>query len=83
MKLHPEVAFYVATDSEEDKTRLKEQFKERIITSPYKADRSTSEGIIEAITEMYALKSTQKIYGSYRSSYSILAADLSNIPLII
>ena len=57
--------------------------QERIITSPYKADRSTSEGIIEAITEMYALKSTQKIYGSYRSSYSILAADLSNIPLII
>ncbi len=83
IKLHPKVAFYVATDSEEDKARLKEQFKERIITSPYKADRSTSEGIIEAITEMYALKSTQKIYGSYRSSYSILAADLSNIPLII
>lgn len=83
IRLHPEVTFYVATDSEEDKAKLKERFKERIITSPYKADRSTSEGIIEAITEMYALKSTRKIYGSYRSSYSILAADLSDIPLII
>ena len=52
IRLHPEVTFYVATDAEKDKAQLKKQCKERIITSPYKAERSMSEGIMEAITEM-------------------------------
>ena len=48
-----------------------------------KADRSTTEGIREGIADLWTLAHTRKIYGSFHSSFSELAAELGRIPLIV
>jgi hypothetical protein len=73
--------FYVASDSQEEKLKLKELFGDAVITSFKGVRRDTEEGIMDALTELYILSSTQKIYGSLHSTYSMLAAKLSNIPI--
>lgn len=83
ISLHPDVCFYVASDSKKEKQELQKRFGDRIITSLKEVRRDMHQGIVDAVIELYALAATQKIYGSYRSSYSILAAELSNIKLII
>ena len=71
--------FYLATDSEEEKRRLVELFGKHIQTSPYKANRNTTEGIQEGLVELYTLSRTQTIFGSSNSSYTEAAATLGNI----
>lgn len=71
--------FYLATDSEEEKQHFKETFGELIMTSPTKAVRSTTEGIKDAVVELYVLSRTNRIIGSAQSTYSIAAAEISGI----
>ena len=71
--------FYVATDSEEEKIRLKDIFGERILTLPRAADRNSIAGMQDALVELYVLSYTRKIMGSMQSSYSETAAQISNI----
>ena len=71
--------FYVATDSEEEKKRLKDIFGERILTLPRAADRNSIAGMQDALVELYVLSHTRKIMGSMQSSYSETAAQISNI----
>ncbi|MBQ8361810.1 MAG: glycosyl transferase [Bacteroidaceae bacterium] len=71
--------FYLATDSEEEKQHFKETFGDLITTSPTKAVRSTTEGIKDAVVELYVLSRTSRIIGSAQSTYSIAAAEISGI----
>lgn len=71
--------FYLATDSEEEKKRLKSIFGQRIITSPRAADRNSIMGMQDALAELYILSHTQQIIGSMQSSYSETAAQISGI----
>lgn len=77
---HPDTHFYLATDSEEEKRKMKYIFGERIITSHFKAERGSVEGMQHAVLEMYLLASTNKILGSAKSTYSVTAAKISDIP---
>lgn len=77
------VAIYLATDSEEVKREMKERYGDRIFCSGKKADRGSLEGIREGITDMYTLARTQKIYGSFQSSFSDMAAQIGGVPLEI
>ncbi|MEO0455788.1 MAG: hypothetical protein AAF152_04290 [Cyanobacteria bacterium P01_A01_bin.114] len=79
----PEAKFYVASDDLSVKQNLCEQFGKRIITSLEKTSRNTESGIQAAVVDLYALSKTQKIYGSYWSSYSIAAATLAGAELVI
>lgn len=72
---------FLASDSECVKALFRKKFNNRIITSPFKAQRGTREGMIWGGAEMFALSKTRKIYGSYYSSYSEAAAILGSIPL--
>ncbi len=74
---------YLATDSEEVKYSMKKRYGNRIISSDNVADRSTVNGIIDGITDMYTLACTTKIYGSFQSSFSEIASQIGNIPLEI
>lgn len=76
---HEETVFYLATDSEEDKKQLTEEFGERLLTSPHKADRGSVEGMQEALVELYIISRTKRILGSMQSSYSETAAQISGI----
>jgi len=79
VNLNPETMFYLATDSEQDKTELKEIFGDKIITSPRQADRGSLQGMQDALIEMYLLSRSTRIIGSFRSSYSETAAQISGI----
>lgn len=72
---------YLATDSEEVKQDMRARYGNRIICSEEKADRTSQSGIEEAIVELYALSRTQKIYGSFQSSFSEIASELGDVPL--
>lgn len=74
-----DATFYLATDSEEDKERLKKEFGERVITSACKADRNSVKGMQDALVELYILSHTNQIIGSMQSSYSETAAQISGI----
>lgn len=74
-----DVKFYVASDSKEEKEKLKGVFGDKIYCLDCVSNRNSLEGIIDAIIELYLLSSTKKIYGSFASTYSTLAANISNI----
>lgn len=78
---HDNLKIYFATDSEEVKREFKDKYGDIIITSPFRADRDSQEGIKEGVIEMFALSKTRKIYGSFNSSFSIMASKLGGIPL--
>lgn len=80
---HPDLCIYLATDSEEVKQTMRARYGERIVCAESKADRSTTEGIREGIADLWTLARTCKIYGSFHSSFSELAAELGDIPLQI
>lgn len=81
--LHADASFYLATDSESVKQQLQNRYGKRLLFSTEKADRGSITGIQGGIAEMYILARTQKIYGSFQSSFSELAAQLGDIPLTI
>jgi hypothetical protein len=71
----PQTLFYLATDSWEEEETLKKLFGSRIIANDDRnLDRNSSEGIIDALTDLVCLSETQKLYGSYWSSFSDTAA---------
>ncbi len=74
------VNFYLATDSEEDKRHLRERYGNRILTYNCPLTRGSLQGMQAAVVELWALSRTREIIGSHRSTYSQLAAELTNIP---
>lgn len=76
----PKVKFYVASDDSTEKRHLKEIFGERIVMQEnMELSRETEQGIIGAVTDLYALASTNKILASVGSSYSDVAAQIRGI----
>lgn len=75
--------FFLASDSEEEKKYFLTRFGDRIITSFFDTSRQSTEGIRNAVIDLYALSRTKMILGSYWSSFSDIAAAIGNIPLKI
>ncbi|MEM7063212.1 MAG: hypothetical protein AAF572_08605 [Cyanobacteria bacterium P01_B01_bin.77] len=75
--------FYLASDSLETKKTLVKRFGRRIISQLTSTSRNSEQGMQEAVIDLYTLSRTSKIYGSYWSSYSRVAADISNLELVI
>lgn len=75
--------FYLATDSEDVKRQLRDQFGKRILTAPFKAERGNRAGMENALVEMYLLASTSRIIGTAASTYSMTAATIGGIPIEI
>ena len=80
---HPDLKLFLATDDEATKAAMRERYAARVITSPAKATRDTTEGIQDALAEMLALSRTAKIYGSANSTFSQIAACWGGIPIDI
>ena len=79
----PLTNFFLATDSEKEKAILTKRFGNRIITSKDAANRNTTEGIQQAVVDLYALSRTNKILGSFYSSFSEIAAQIGSCGLNI
>ena len=71
---NPDTCIFLATDDEPTKKTLTAEFPGRILTSSKAAERGTVDGIQDALAEMYALASCERIYGSAGSSFSIIAS---------
>ena len=78
------VTFYLASDDKGTIEEMKKIFGERIFAmgdGEKSFDRDNDEGIIDAYAELLCLSHSQKIIGSFYSTYSRIAAMISDIPL--
>lgn len=73
-----DVCFFLASDSLAEKTRLKEMYGDRIITSFKETRRDCEDGIMDAFTEMNVLSRTRCLYAG-DSSFAYMASKLSGI----
>lgn len=71
--------FYLATDDESLKRTLVQQYSDRIITQRTNVRRDTLAGMEEAVVDLWCLAATQKLLGSYWSSFTDMAAELGGI----
>lgn len=72
---NPKAKFYLATDSKQDEERLISIFGDKIITNKNKEfSRRVGLGIEDALVDLICLSKTEKIFGSYWSSFSETAA---------
>lgn len=76
-----EVLMFLATDSQQVKAELNAKYPGHLIFNPAIASRETLEGIMDGLAEMYILARCKKIYGSYWSSYSEVAALIGDCHL--
>ncbi|MDO5446586.1 MAG: hypothetical protein Q4F34_02270 [Prevotellaceae bacterium] len=74
---------FLATDDESEKEEFRRLFGERLITSSDAASRNSIDGIRGGVAEMWSLSKAQQIYGSSRSTFSILASKIGAIPLTV
>lgn len=80
---HHNVYFFLATDDPEIERFLQKKYGNNVVTYSKTFGRDSSKGIIDAVVDLYLLSKTSKIYGSFWSSYSVIAAKLSGVPLEI
>ena len=73
--------FFVATDNPSMKTTLRSIFPDRVIDYPAKYGRNALRQIQDAVVDLYALGNTNKIIGTYKSTFSLQAALINNLPL--
>lgn len=73
--------FYVATDDGNVKRMLKKRYGQRIISPDLTLSRTTTEGMRDAVAELFCLGHTRRIIGSPLSTFTTDAAALYDIPL--
>ena len=83
LKTEPNALFYLASDDADTIAHFQERYGACILTRPKTFGRNSVQGIQDAIIEMWLLSKTKKIYGSFYSSYSGMAAKIGNIDLEI
>ena len=73
--------FFLATDAPGTEQFFKQQFGKAIIIRNKTFGRNSSQGIKDAVADLYLLARTHSLYASYQSSFSETAAAIGNIPL--
>jgi hypothetical protein len=76
MDKYPNGFFYLATDSEYIFKELRRKFGSRLFSHERLRNRTSEEGIKEAVVSLYTLAFCSSILGSYKSSFSLTAAKL-------
>lgn len=79
----PSTTFYIASDSPALKQELAARFPGSVILNIAVLERHSVEGMKDAVVDLWCLAATNRIVGSYFSSYSDIAAELGGIPLTI
>ncbi len=83
ISLNPDVNFFLSTDDPSVEQELKTLFGNKIICFEKTFSRETLIGIQHAMVDMYCLSKCKMIYGSYWSSFSGMAAQLTHVELEI
>lgn len=75
-----ETTFYLASDSDEEKRTLGQRFGDRLLMQDDQlGDRNSIEGMKRAVIDLYCLSNTNRILGSFYSTFSVVAAELKGI----
>ena len=76
--------FYIATDDRDELKNLEDRYGDRIISYREKTwGRDTPEAIKDALIDILCLSRCTKIIGSSGSGFSLVAAGMGDIELII
>jgi hypothetical protein len=78
-----DTVFILATDSDKEAERLREEFPGRVFMLALINDRGSVMGMKNAVLDFMGLASSQKIFGSYFSSFGVVAAAYGTVPLEI
>lgn len=80
----PDTMFYLATDDLSEEANLRRLFPGHILSNETRdLSRDSITGIKDALLDLMCLSMTDKIIGSYFSSFTDMAADLRGIPKIV
>lgn len=80
----PDAKFYIATDDIAEEERLRKEFGDAIISNTSKTlARDSVEGMHDALIDLFCLAKTNKIFGSFYSSFTDIAADMYGIEKIV
>ena len=74
--------FYIASDCLDTKKHLFNKYGRIVQTDLDPGNRTSLTGMYRGIVELYALSRTSKVYGSYKSSFSRTASEITGIELI-
>nr|MBQ8253561.1 hypothetical protein [Lachnospiraceae bacterium] len=81
---YPDTKFYLATDDMTEEETLRRRFPDRIISNETRdLSRDSVSGVKDALLDLMCLARTDKIIGSYFSSFTDIAADWNQIPKIV
>lgn len=84
LEANPSTHIYLATDDQYTKQLFAQRYgSQRITTAHNQASRNNTQGIEDAVVEMYALSRVNHIFGSAGSSFSTIAASLGDAPITI
>lgn len=78
---NPRQKFFLATDDVPTKIRLLSLFGDSLLTRQDIAVREAENGVRDAAVDLMLLASCSKLYGSYYSSFSEVAAAIGNVRL--
>ena len=73
--------FFLSTDDEATREYMLKRYGGRIITQKSLGNRYTLRGEVDAVVDLLLLSQTCKLYGSYWSSFSEVAATIGHVPL--
>ena len=80
----PDAKFYIATDDITEEERLRKEFGNAIVSNTSKTlARDSVEGMHDALIDLFCLSRTKKIFGSFYSSFTDIAADMRGIEKIV
>lgn len=84
IQVNPDVRFYLATDDDALRRDLFADYPDRLILRQERpVRRDTLEGVRDAVTDLWCLAATSRIYGSYWSSFTDMAAEIGRVPLTV
>jgi hypothetical protein len=82
LSVDPHASFFLATDNQSYQKRLVQKFgSDKILFHSKEFRRDITEGIKDAVVDLFCLSKTSKIYGSYYSSFSEVAGRIGQIPV--
>jgi hypothetical protein len=82
IKLNETATFFLSTDNEEYQKALSKKFgPDKIFFHEKEFRRDVTQGIKDAVIDLFCLSKTAKIYGSYYSSFSYVAGRIGNVPV--
>ena len=81
LKRDPDINYFLTTDDKETENQLAKLFGNKIRCIEKEFSRKTKLGMKDAVVDFYCLANTSKIYGSYWSSFSYIAARINGIEI--